>query len=393
MISFSEARRKVLEKAGEAGVEEVSLADSGNRILREDLVADRPSPPFNRVAMDGIAVFLGKTFITKGRWKIAGVIQAGQQGWNINSGECFEIMTGASLPDCTNTIIKVEDLEIKEGFATLQEGVVVHSGQNIHFRGSDIAEGQKIIKKYSRITPGVRAIAASMGYDKIQVSKRPTVGIISTGNELVGINEQPLPFQIRRSNDIMVGGILREYAAEIRYYTVKDCFENTKQMIKKCQEENEICITIGGISKGKFDFIPEILQALNADIFITTVRQKPGKPFIFARNPSGFIFALPGNPTSAFVCSYVYILPFLRRHSGDTTSTLRKIRLSEMYENKSKMTRIVEMRLVQDGDQARPIETNGSGDMTGLAQAEVIGIFAPSATYPAGSLVDIIKVN
>lgn len=394
MISLAEAQHSVLKETGKSRIEEVSIYHSLNRILREDILTDRPSPPFDRVAMDGIAVLLEEDFITSGEWKITGIIQAGQEGWKIKIGECFEIMTGAFLPVGVNTVIKIEDLTIEGDIARLRKGIVVKSRQNVHFRGSDMNEGERIIRQYSKITPGICALAASMGYNKVKVSKKPEIGIISTGNELTPIKDQPLPYQIRRSNDIMVAEILRVYAGEIKYYAVDDDFEATREVIKKCLSENDICITIGGISKGKFDFIPEILQDLGSEILVRGVQQKPGKPFIFAKHTTTFIFALPGNPSSAFVCAYVYILPFIMKQAGYKPS-VRKARLCEEYKNESKMTRILEMKIISSGSNllTKPIRTNGSGDMTGLIKADAICIFYPCTTYPKGTLMEIIKVN
>src|SRR5690606_3326548 len=139
MISFLEALQIVMSNAEEAVEELISLDESLHRILREDIISDRPVPPFDRVAMDGIAVSFQDPEINKGVWQIAGVVEAGVEVGPLPEDQAYEIMTGASLPKGANTIIRIEDIEIKEGQAILSAGVVVKKGQNIHFKGMDVA--------------------------------------------------------------------------------------------------------------------------------------------------------------------------------------------------------------------------------------------------------------
>lgn len=391
MISFQEAVQIVMSNAEEAAVELISLDESLHRVLREDIISDRPVPPFDRVAMDGIAVFLQDSEIMEGSWPIAGVVEAGAEVQALPEDEAYEIMTGASLPEGTNTIIRIEDLEIIEGQAVLRAGVVVKKGQNIHFKGMDVAEGLIIIPEYSVISAGVIAVAASMGYAKLKVSQRKKVGIISSGGEIVDVNIQPKPYQIRRSNDLMVGGILQGFCSEINYYTTKDDFDTISDTLEQCLSENDICITIGGISKGKFDYIPDVLKELGAEIFFSKVKQKPGKPIIFSKKQGKYIFSLPGNPASAFICSYLYILPFLKKQLGFSNEKYTAI-LSEDYKNSSPLHRIVEMKVFYESGKifVTPIKTNGSGDLRGLAFAQALGILEPEKAYSKGTLTDTI---
>ncbi len=391
MISFLEALQIVMSNAEEAVEELISLDESLHRILREDIISDRPVPPFDRVAMDGIAVSFQDPEINKGVWQIAGVVEAGVEVGPLPEDQAYEIMTGASLPKGANTIIRIEDIEIKEGQAILSAGVVVKKGQNIHFKGMDVAEGLIIVPQYSVISAGVIAVAASMGYDKVKVSQRKKVGIISSGGEIVDVNIQPKSYQIRRSNDLMVGGILQGFCSEINYYTTKDDFDTIKKTIEKCLLENDICITIGGISKGKFDFIPDVLKEMRAEIFFSKVKQKPGKPFVFSKRQGKYIFSLPGNPASAFVCSYVYILPFLKKQLGFLNEK-HTSKISEDYYNSSPLHRIVEMKVFYESGQifVKPIKTNGSGDLRGLAFAQALGILEPERSYLKGSQIATI---
>ena len=394
MISFLEAVQIVMSNAEEAAVELISLDESLHRVLREDVISDRPVPPFDRVAMDGIAVFLQNSEIMEASWPIVGVVEAGAECRALPEDAAYEIMTGASLPEGANTIIRIEDLEIKEGQAVLRTGVVVKKGQNIHFKGMDVAEGLIIIPEYSVISAGVIAVAASMGYAKLKVSQRKKVGIISSGGEIVDVNIQPKPYQIRRSNDLMVGGILQGFCSEINYYTTKDDFEVISDTIEQCLSENDICITIGGISKGKFDYIPDVLKEMGAEIFFSKVKQKPGKPLIFSKKQGKYIFSLPGNPASAFICSYLYILPFLKKQLGFSNEKYTAI-LSEDYKNSSPLHRIVEMKVFCESGQifVKPIKTNGSGDLRGLAFAQALAVLEPERSYLKGSPIETILLT
>ena len=394
MISFIEAGRIVLAHAKEAEVEIIPLNEALHRVLREDIISDRPVPPFDRVAMDGIAVFLKDSEINEGIWQIAGVVKAGAEAGALPEGQAYEIMTGASLPDGANTIIKIEDLEMSDGKAILKEGLSVKPGQNIHFKGMDVGEGLVIIPKYSEINAGVIAVAAGMGYDKLKVSRRKKVGIISSGGEIVDVNIQPKPYQIRRSNDIMAGGILQGFCSEINYYTTKDDFDTIRNTIELCLSDNDICITIGGISKGKFDYIPDVLKEMGAESFFSKVKQKPGKPFIFSKREEKYIFSLPGNPASAFVCAYVYVLPFLKKQLGCPNASPYAL-LSEELHNNSSLHKIVEMKVNYQAGQLRveSIKTNGSGDLRGLAFAQALGILEPEKSYLKGTQIKIILLK
>ncbi len=372
MISFDEAYQIVLQHKKDFGSEYIPLQKGIGRILRENWSADRDLPPYNRVTMDGIAILYegAKKDIPL---KIEGVAAAGSEQMTLqNIDSCLEVMTGAILPNNTDTVIRYEDLTIKNGTATIN--LDFKKGQNIHTKGSDRKQGDLLISEFTKLSPAEIGVGASIGRSEILVSKLPTILIISTGDELVNINQQPLAHQIRKSNVYRIESTLKAIGVKVETAHLNDDLEEIVEKLKDYISTFDVLILSGGVSKGKFDFLPEALEKVGVQKHFHKVAQRPGKPFWFGSHPDGCtVFALPGNPVSSFMCTQVYFLDWLNVSIGLPPITRPKIVLAEDFTFKPDLDYFLVAKLSYGDDGkllATPKAGNGSGDLANLVDAD-----------------------
>jgi molybdopterin molybdotransferase len=282
-------------------------------------------------------------------------------------------MTGAALPPSTDTVIRYEDLDIKNGIATLISGSPVQ-GQSIHYKGTDKKQHEIVAKANQVITPAVISLAASLGSTALPVRKLPRVVIISTGDELVEVDVCPLPYQVRRSNNYTIKAVLKQYALHADMLHIPDDPEITKQQLEICLHNYDVIIFTGGISMGKFDFVPKALEELTVKNLFYKVQQRPGKPFWFGQHVNGLlVFAFPGNPVSTFMCLHRYFLPWLEASSGIASKPKLYAILDQAFSFKPPLQYFlqVSLQMNQMGQMlATPAEGNGSGDFSNLVETD-----------------------
>lgn len=368
MIDLKEAICIVQSKVRDFGVEEIDLSAGIGRVLREDWYCDRDLPPYNRVTMDGIALnYEGAKGLKI--LPIKGVVAAGDpESALVDPSTCVEIMTGAMLPIGADTIIRYEDLDIKDGQASIN--VEYQKNQNIHWRGEDRKEGELLVPSKTLLSSSEIGVGASIGKAKIKVSKLPKTIVISTGNELVEVHETPAPHQIRRGNVYRIQSTLQHIGLKVDTAHIKDDQEETIEQLAKSIEEYDLVILSGGVSKGKFDFLPGALQQCGVQKHFHRVAQRPGKPIWFGTHPNGTtVFALPGNPVSSFMCLTVYLTDWIRGSLGLPMATRMNARLSEDVSFKPDLTYFLEVAVHADKAGsliAVPKKGNGSGDLANL---------------------------
>lgn len=320
MITLDQASEIASSHARIIGTERVILFQSNNRILAEDVFADSDMPPFNKSAMDGYAC---RCADLDRPLKIVELVQAGfEPTQKIGEGECAKIMTGAKVPDGADTVFMVEYSE------KLGENLVRFAGtktnSNICLKGEDIRQGELVLQAGILLKPQHIAILASVGCSEPLVYIRPSVGIISTGSELVNPEETPQPSQIRNSNGPQLYAQASAYGFPVNYYgIVPDDKELTRDLIQLSVLENEITILSGGVSMGDFDFVPEIIRELGFEIHFQRINIKPGQHTTFASLGDKYIIGLPGNPVSSYIQFEVFVLPFLRRMMNFTQPELK----------------------------------------------------------------------
>lgn len=298
MIPFEDAYQIIRDAVVPLEKETVMLADSLNRILAEEIVSDVNIPPFNKAAMDGFAC---RRADLHSPLRIVDEIPAGKfPTLEINEGECARIMTGAPIPAGADVVFMVEYHEIQP------DGSVIFTrdktSSNICLLGEDVKKGDIVLSKGTLIQPQEIAILAGAGKMHIDVFRRPIVGVLSTGSELVEPNVLPAAGQIRNSNGHQMVAQLKRMGMVAEYFgIVPDSQEELRKAIHSAMKITDVLFISGGVSVGDYDFVPLVLQELDFEILITSIATKPGKHTLFARKEGKYVLGFPGNPVSSFV--------------------------------------------------------------------------------------------
>ena len=313
MISVTEALEKLFLIAKVTPVETVELKKCLGRVLAKPLESSRSNPPFPSSAMDGYAIH--KANLKSGaEFKVIGESAAGHSYPKmINKNEAVRIFTGSRVPDGANFVLMQEDVKADKNFIIVKENFDRKS--NIRLEGSDFSKGYKV---KTPLILGAKEISllAAMNFAHLSVRKKPTVAIISTGDELVFPGESPKPDQIIASNAYGIAALCKECGAEPRILPIaQDNLKSIEYIIGLAQDA-DLIITIGGASVGKYDLINEATNNFGLDKSFHKVAMRPGKPLMAGKiNETAFV-GLPGNPVSALVCGYVFIRPLIQAMLG-----------------------------------------------------------------------------
>jgi molybdopterin molybdotransferase len=375
MISVTEAENLIFQELLSAQTESAMLSEAPNAVLREELCADRPLPPYHRVAMDGIALQFQVWLAGQREFVIAGLQQAGQPQQSLTDPhQCFQVMTGAVLPLGCDTVVPVEDIQIQAGKAQLNPDLNIKVGAHIHRLGSDAAAGQVLLAANSQMLPPQWAVAASIGATKVKVSAMPAIALISTGDELVSPEQFPLPHQIRSSNRYFLASALSQSGFHrMNSFHFSDQKQDLKTGLEAILPEHAILILSGGVSMGEFDYVPAVLKELGVREVFHKVRQRPGKPLWFGVGLQGqCVFGLPGNPVSAAVCFFRYVLPALWQREQRKRPRKYAV-LTEPYHFSKNLVCFlpVTVHYAETGQiLATPLPGNGSGDFASLAGSD-----------------------
>lgn len=388
MITSDEALAAVLSHCLTTKTELVDLEFSLGRILAQDVFSDLDQPPFNRVTMDGLAIHSALLKTTKS-FKILKTIAAGAESPELPSGPFgFEIMTGAMLPPGADMVIRYEDLEINGDVAQIKEDVK-NLPSNFHPQGNDYKAGDKVLNKGTRIRSTTTAILASVGYSKVPVLVSPKLGIISSGDELVHVHEKPSPSEIRWSNGISLKHELESFG--YRDVSILKLQDNEDEIRKYMQEQLSHCdilLLTGGVSAGKFDFIPRLLKECGVKEVFHKVSQRPGKPLWFGVTSEGKqVFGLPGNPVSCLVNLRKFVIPALEFSLSGKLPVFFEAVLTEEVKFNSTLTFYCPVKISQEGSKllATPMRGNGSGDFFQLRDSDGFMELRPGeAPFSAG---------
>ncbi|GAB3004387.1 molybdopterin molybdotransferase MoeA [Cyclobacterium sediminis] len=390
MISVSEAQEILLKFSKKGPTERVSFENCLNRMLAENIYADRDAPPFDRVAMDGIAIQSDQLQIRQ-QFVIEDIQAAGQKQKSLNNPEnCLEVMTGAVIPRHTDCVIPYEKFTIKNGVARLIS--TDHKAfQNTHKKGIDAKKGEQLLSSGTWIHPGVKGVLATTGHTEVEVVQLPKVMICSTGDELVPIQNTPLPHQIRRSNVYMLQAALKDLNIEAHTTHLPDNKEELNASIGKLLEEYDLLLFSGAVSKGKYDFLPDVFAELGIQIHIHGVKQKPGKPFLFGTKAEKSIFGFPGNPSSTLVCFHLYFKCWFNHYLGTSPKSNYAYLNKEVTFKKPLTNHLLIKSSFEDGKiLAEPVINSGSGDLVHLALADGFLSLPPEKdTFKKGQLFPI----
>ena len=375
MIDSDTAGREVLAASIPLSAQPVAIADAAGRALAESVTAERDQPPFDRVTMDGIAV---RAETGRQRWTLLERSFAGDPPTALGARDgAIEVMTGAVLPEGTDTVIPSERYTVREsgelGTIELESGYTAERGQFIHPRGSDHAAREVVLEPGILIGPAEVAILASAGLTEVQCVRMPRVAIVATGNELVPAGDPIEAHEVRLSNAPALLSAVQASGASGAWWHLPDDPAVLERELESLIATYDVVLLSGGVSRGRADFVPTVLEHLGVQRHFHRVAQRPGKPLWFgATADNTLVFGLPGNPVSTLACFCRYVRPALHVLRGLGQPTIPTVRLASDWEFKLPLTALVPA-IVQPDDQGQQwaalLPTNTSGDFTALAGA------------------------
>lgn len=400
MISYPEARRIVAETAAACfqaspRPRERALIDAAKgRVLAEPLAADRDAPPFDRSTRDGFAVRAADVASVPATLRLVGEIRAGAEfTGQVGSGECVQIMTGAAVPPGADAVVMIEHTGASAGMVEIHRSV--KQGANVVARGREAKAGAQVLSAGQRLGVAEISIAAQFGYAVLPVFAAPRVGILSTGDEIVRVEANPGPFQIRNSNVFSLSSHIKAAGgAPEPLENVPDERGALRERIEQGLMFDALVLS-GGVSMGKYDLVEEVLRELGAEIRFDSVAIRPGKPAVFGVCRGKPVLGLPGNPVSTMVTFELFGVPMVDALSGahPRPLALLKARSRHAISLKAPLTHFLPAKLSWDGGDAHVVELSwqGSGDVAALAQADCFLVVPESRLEsPAGEWVDVV---
>lgn len=384
-IPVDEAVKRIMEKVKVGSPESVSLSEAQGRYLAEDLIADHDVPLFDRSIVDGFAIRAEDTEGQATQLKVIESIGAGYvANEQVHRDEAVRIMTGAPIPSGADAVIMLEHVEEKQSGSLIEFTRTLQREENVAKQGEDIGKGTVLVSAGKRIGSGDIALLATFGYEKVKVYKKPTVGIIATGSELIDVGEPLAPGKIRNSNSYMLQAQIAQIGAIPKYYGIlADDLERSYEAVKKALNEVDYLITTGGVSVGDYDFIPAILEKLQAEILFNKVEMRPGSVTTVAYKEGKWVFGLSGNPSACFVGLELFVRPILKTYMGSEHPHLRTIeaKLTTDLGRRNEFARFVRAKVTTEGATCyvTPVGIEKSGIVSSLAEANAL-IYVPPKT-------------
>jgi molybdopterin molybdotransferase len=327
MLSFEAARAKVIEvlssrAASDSRSHAASTVDIAHdpssalgRILAEDVAADRNYPPFDRSIRDGYALRAADAAEPGAQLRLTGESRAGVAfSGTVHPGECVRIFTGAAVPRGANSVVMLEKTRAEGDTVILSQAV--RPGQHYVLAGAECRIGETVLNRGTRLSFTEIAMAAEVGHARLRVSPRPRVAIVSTGDELVAVDGEPGPFQIRNSNGVSLAAQVALAGGEpVIVGSARDDIDDLRAYIERGLE-SDLLLLSGGVSVGRYDLVETVLRELGAEIFFDAVAVRPGRPAVFAWCRGKPVFGLPGNPVSTMVTFELFVVPAVEILSG-----------------------------------------------------------------------------
>lgn len=394
MLTPAEAEKLIGENLLTFLREDCPLASAHGRVLREDLVADRDLPPFDRVTMDGYALRSAALAGGTTLFRIEATQAAGMRAFTLGLGDdaCVEVMTGAVLPEGADCVVPYEDTQRDGSIMKVVTTASAGPGSAVHRRGSDHRAGDVMVRAGAKLSGREIAVAAAVGASTVVVSAQPKIAVVATGDELAEVDASVAAHQIRRSNDHAIrAALIAAGYTRVERFHLRDVRHEIEHRLWHIIAEHDVVLITGGVSKGKFDFLPSVLDAQGVKKIFHGVAQRPGKPFWFGVTPRRTpVFALPGNPVSAYTCLNRYVLPALAQASRMNPVALRSAALTSAVTFAAKLTYFLPVRL-SSGSRAEllatPDASNTSGDFAGLIRTDGFVELPPDQTEFAAGFV------
>ncbi len=409
IVSFEQARHIVEQHASQATpgpAETIDLIAAAERVLAEEIRADRDLPPFPRATRDGFAVRAIDVMQVPATLTAIGEIRAGasaaESALQVGSQQAVEIMTGAPVPSGADAVVMVEYTQRNGESVEVQRPVT--SGENVVPRGSECKADDLLLSAGTRLTPAAIGLAASVGKAQLSVYARPRVAILSTGDEIIDVTRNPGPNQIRNSNTYSLFAQVQSAGAmPLMLPIAPDRPEALRELIEEGLQADLLLLS-GGVSMGKYDLVERILAELDAEFFFTGAQIQPGKPIVFGRasasatEKAAYFFGLPGNPVSTMVCFELFARPMIEALSGASPNPLRflQARLKSDVKTKTGLTRFLPALLTGEfaNVEVELVRWQGSGDMVSTARANCyLVIPRDREKFGAGEMVAVLAKN
>ncbi len=398
LLSYREALEALLPQVPSPVPASTPLLSSLGRVLANSVSADRDLPPFDKSFMDGYAVRSQDALSAPVRLKVVGIVAAGSASLPaVGEGEAAQIMTGAPLPPGADAVQMVEKTGVVEG-ALVELTEAVRPGQNVSYRGTEVKCGDVVLPAGRPVRAADIGVLATFGRADVEVFKSPTAVIVSTGDELVGVDQRPSFGQIRNSNGPMLWALCQELGVEAEVFpAVLDNREEISKVIDRALESDLVLLS-GGVSMGEYDYVYRVLGEKGVDLLFHKVAVKPGKPICVGTKGSAMVFGLPGNPVSAFVTFQLFVRPSVLKWMGFDSGSLSRVEatLSEDVKQKPGRTFFKPARTFwrKGRFEVEPVETKGSADLAGFCNANSLLIMeADSTILPQGSRVPVLLLE
>lgn len=403
-ISVEEATRRLLSELERQGEEQVAIYEAAGRILARDITATCDLPPFDRSPLDGFAVRAADTAGASAdrpvTLEVVETIAAGEvPRIALGSGKATRIMTGAMLPEGADAVIMFEQTEQPGQLAReVRLKRSLRAGENLSRRGEEVPAGTIVAKAGERINPGTLAILATFGYKWVPVVKKPRIGLLSTGPELLGIDEPLVPGKIRNSNAIMLAAMIAESGGiPVMLEGLPDEPAAAKARLAACLEGVDMLVTSGGVSVGDFDVIASLADEPDVALLFNKVAMRPGSPTTALRYQNKLICALSGNPGACFLGACLFLLPAVRTLAGEQTGASPGptiwATLGETYDKPCPYPRYLRGRLTEEGGRLYvwPDWNHKAGNLCTMSMSECFAIIPPGGRgKQAGELVEVL---
>jgi len=401
MLSYHDALAKIRQIVAGAApsppVETLRLEHALGRVLAENVAADRDYPPFHRSTRDGFAVRSPDLASVPAGLTQRGEIRAGEHfEGKLGPGECVAIMTGAPLPAGSDAVVMLEHAHVDGNTVKMDRGVAAR--ENVVVQGSEARKGDLVLRRGRRLGAGEIGLLASVGKSHVSAFLPPQVAILPTGDEVVPVDHHPEWFQVRNSNALALAAQVTAAGGVPRVLAIA---RDDRDVLRRLMEEgleSDLLVLTGGVSKGKYDFVRQVLNDLGAEFHVESVAIRPGKPLVFGQVKGKRFFGLPGNPVSTYVTFEIFVRPALAQIGGGVWEDpiFFRARLAEPFRQKLGLTVFMPARVEthDGGPVVRLVGWQGSGDLVGVAAANCFLVVHPAQTdLAAGDWVDVMPKN
>ena len=398
MLTYEEALQKVLKQVPVPRAVRVPLRKSLGRVLACPVLADLDLPPFKKSFVDGYAVRSQDAASVPVKLEVVGVVAAGSQSQpRVEVGKAVQIMTGAAVPPGADAVQMIEKTRsCGAEMVELLEPVV--EGENVAVQGNEVRQGETVLASGRALGAAETGVLATFGQKEVEVYAAPTVAVISTGDEIIEVEEKPAFGQIRNSNAYTLWAQCNRLGLDAHTFPVTpDDPERTREVVSEALQY-DLLLFSGGVSMGEYDYVHRILEEEGVSLFVQKAAIKPGKPIVVGRKGDRLIFGLPGNPVSAFVTFELFVRPAVRRWMGFQSPCLTRVQGELIAETRQKPGRkfFKQARTFwkENRFQVEPIETKGSADLVAFSSANSLMVLEADVTHlPAGERVEVLLLD